>query len=105
MSSSGNDGTGRQAYEKPNCGSTSPHGQHFHSPIGGLTLNCPGVAEKPDDAGISRARVQRVLDEVRARWAPGSPGTAKRQAEVAAIVISEIERDLAAGTREAEGQS
>lgn len=34
----------RQAYEPPNCGKTTPHDQHFHSPIGGLTLNCPGVA-------------------------------------------------------------
>lgn len=39
-----NDGTDRQTYEQPNCGSTRPHDPHFHSPIGGLTLNCPGVA-------------------------------------------------------------
>lgn len=51
--------------------------------------------QETGDTGISRAEVQRVLDEVRALWAPGSPGTAKSQAEVAAIVISEIERDLA----------
>lgn len=38
-----NAGTDRQGYEGPNCGSTRPHGQHMHSPIGGMTLNCPGV--------------------------------------------------------------
>lgn len=37
---------------------------------------------------------RRVLGEARKRWAPGSSGTAKRQSEVAAIVIGEIERDL-----------
>jgi len=40
-----NDGVDRQTYEPPNCGQTTPHDQHFHSPIGGLTLNCPGAAE------------------------------------------------------------
>ncbi len=100
MSSLDNSGIDRQAYEPPNCWSTRPHDQHFHSPIGGLTLNCPGVAENhPGDASISRAEVLRILTEARARWAPGSPGTAKRHAEVAAIVISEIERDLAGGER------
>lgn len=34
----------RQDYEPPNCGQTTPHDQHFHSPIGNLTINCPGAA-------------------------------------------------------------
>jgi hypothetical protein len=47
MSTPGNDGMDRQACEPPNCGSTKPHGQHFYSPIGGLTINCPGASSGP----------------------------------------------------------
>jgi hypothetical protein len=45
---------------------------------------------------VSNDDLHRILREARTRWAAGSPGTAKSQAEVAAIVIGEIERDLAA---------
>lgn len=48
MSSLDNDGIDRQTYEPPNCGSSRPHDQHFHSPIGGLALNCPGKARPQD---------------------------------------------------------
>lgn len=100
MNSMDNDGIDRQAYEKPNCGSSLPHDQHFHSPIGGLTLNCPGAAPPRNQEAAMTAGITRILSEARSRWAPGSPGTAKRQAEVAAIVIGEIERDLAGLARQ-----
>ena len=48
MPSYDNDGVDRQTYERPNCGSTRPHDQHFHSPVGGLTLNCAGAREQED---------------------------------------------------------
>jgi hypothetical protein len=50
---------------------------------------------KAQAQGGNTTQVQRTLSEARARWAPGSPGTAKSQADIAAIVIGEIERDLA----------
>lgn len=66
MTSMDNDGVDRQTYEDSNCGSTKPHDQHFHSPIGGLTLNCPGVAatEKIDTVGQGIDRINaRYFDE------------------------------------------
>jgi hypothetical protein len=44
-SSLDNDGADRQTYEEPNCDTETSHKQHFHSPVGGLTLNCPGVLD------------------------------------------------------------
>ena len=41
-----------------------------------------------------------ALADARERWAIGSPDTARRHAEVAAIVIGEIERDLYEEIRE-----
>ncbi len=43
MNSLDNEGVDRQTYERQNCGNIRRHDQHLHSPIGGLTLNCPGV--------------------------------------------------------------
>jgi len=70
MPSPGNAGVNRQACEPPNCWMTWPHDQHFHSPIGGLTLNCPGIAKKPEGTRISHAEVLRILGKIRARWGP-----------------------------------
>ena len=53
-------GVDRQTYERPNCGSSKPHDQHFHSPIGGLTLNCPG---KSGRKGMDEAKAREFLDK------------------------------------------
>lgn len=45
-SSLDNAGVDRRTYEEPNCGNSGPHEQHFHTPVGGCLLNCPGSLEK-----------------------------------------------------------
>ena len=49
-------GIDRRTYEDPCCGNTAAHGQHFHSPIGGLRLNCPGSFGPGVQAAMTEAR-------------------------------------------------
>lgn len=76
-----NAGVNRQDYELPNCGSIKPHDQHFHSPIGGLIINCPGKEDREElmDREILQA-IRRIVnynwtDEERdfGEWPPPDP--------------------------------